>query len=118
MVAAPASAHLRQLKFLSVYNADTATATVTVRVNDGGSARVVTVVALLAGYRLEYAPDSGFRVLSDTGAFVGIGPIDGLLHVSQISDEYLAYDEDGQMMGHSMTQSTAGEAGHEGHEGH
>lgn len=28
------------------------------------------------------------------------------------------YGEDGQMMGHSMTQSTAGEAGHEGHEGH
>ena len=26
------------------------------------------------------------------GAFVGIGPIDGLLHVSQISDEYLSYD--------------------------
>ncbi|WP_324760245.1 DNA-directed RNA polymerase [Haloarcula montana] len=26
------------------------------------------------------------------GAFVGIGPVDGLLHVSQISDEYLAYD--------------------------
>jgi DNA-directed RNA polymerase subunit E' len=32
------------------------------------------------------------------GAFVGIGPVDGLLHVSQISDEYLAYDEEGQML--------------------
>ncbi|MEF8776396.1 MAG: DNA-directed RNA polymerase [Haloarculaceae archaeon] len=32
------------------------------------------------------------------GAFVGIGPVDGLLHVSQISEEYLAYDEDGQML--------------------
>jgi DNA-directed RNA polymerase subunit E' len=32
------------------------------------------------------------------GAFVGIGPIDGLLHVSQISDEYLSYDgENGQL---------------------
>jgi DNA-directed RNA polymerase subunit E' len=32
------------------------------------------------------------------GAFVGIGPVDGLLHVSQISDEYLAYDEEGQTL--------------------
>jgi len=32
------------------------------------------------------------------GAFVGIGPVDGLLHVSQISDEYLAYDEQNQML--------------------
>jgi DNA-directed RNA polymerase subunit E' len=32
------------------------------------------------------------------GAFVGIGPVDGLLHVSQISDEYLAYDEENQRL--------------------
>ena len=32
------------------------------------------------------------------GAFVGIGPVDGLLHVSQISDEYLAFDEGNQML--------------------
>jgi DNA-directed RNA polymerase subunit E' len=29
---------------------------------------------------------------------VGIGPVDGLLHVSQISDEYLAYDGENQML--------------------
>jgi len=34
----------------------------------------------------------------DFGAFVGIGPVDGLLHVSQISDEYLAYDEENQQL--------------------
>ncbi len=32
------------------------------------------------------------------GAFLGIGPVDGLLHVSQVSDEYLAYDGEGQML--------------------
>ena len=32
------------------------------------------------------------------GAFVGIGPVDGLLHVSQISDEYLAYNEENQQL--------------------
>jgi DNA-directed RNA polymerase subunit E' len=34
----------------------------------------------------------------DFGAFVGIGPVDGLLHVSQISEEYLAYDEENQQL--------------------
>ena len=27
------------------------------------------------------------------GVFVGIGPMDGLLHVSQITDEFMSYDE-------------------------
>lgn len=27
------------------------------------------------------------------GAFIGIGPFDGLLHVSQITNEYISYDE-------------------------
>ncbi|WP_160132695.1 DNA-directed RNA polymerase [Halococcus salsus] len=42
------------------------------------------------------------------GAFVGIGPIDGLLHVSQISDEYLAYDEEGQMLASRESNQTLG----------
>ncbi|WP_338729983.1 DNA-directed RNA polymerase [Haladaptatus sp. DJG-WS-42] len=32
------------------------------------------------------------------GAFIGIGPVDGLLHVSQISDEYLAFDDENQQL--------------------
>ncbi|WP_255193518.1 DNA-directed RNA polymerase [Natronobeatus ordinarius] len=32
------------------------------------------------------------------GAFVGIGPVDGLLHVSQISNEYLAFDGENQRL--------------------
>ncbi|AWB28152.1 DNA-directed RNA polymerase [Halococcoides cellulosivorans] len=32
------------------------------------------------------------------GAFVGLGPVDGLLHVSQIADEYLAYDGENQRL--------------------
>jgi DNA-directed RNA polymerase subunit E' len=32
------------------------------------------------------------------GAFVGIGPVDGLLHVSQISNEYLAFDDENQAL--------------------
>ena len=42
------------------------------------------------------------------GAFVGIGPVDGLLHVSQISDEYLAFDEEGQMLASRESNNTLG----------
>jgi len=42
------------------------------------------------------------------GAFVGIGPIDGLLHVSQISDEYLNYDGDNQQLASGESNRTLG----------
>jgi DNA-directed RNA polymerase subunit E' len=42
------------------------------------------------------------------GAFVGIGPVDGLLHVSQISDEYLAYDGENQQLASTETNRTLG----------
>ena len=40
------------------------------------------------------------------GAFVGIGPVDGLLHVSQISDEYLSYDAENQMLASTESSQT------------
>ncbi|QCJ45755.1 MULTISPECIES: DNA-directed RNA polymerase [Haloprofundus] len=42
------------------------------------------------------------------GAFVGIGPVDGLLHVSQISDEYLAYDGENQQLASTESSDTLG----------
>jgi DNA-directed RNA polymerase subunit E' len=40
------------------------------------------------------------------GAFVGIGPVDGLLHVSQISNEYLAFDEENQQLASTESNRT------------
>lgn len=42
------------------------------------------------------------------GAFVGIGPVDGLLHVSQISDEYLTYDGENQQLASRESNRTLG----------
>ncbi|MFD1647025.1 DNA-directed RNA polymerase [Haloarchaeobius litoreus] len=42
------------------------------------------------------------------GAFVGIGPVDGLLHVSQISDEYLAFDHENQQLASNESNRTLG----------
>ncbi|RLG38374.1 DNA-directed RNA polymerase [Methanosarcinales archaeon] len=45
------------------------------------------------------------------GAFIEIGPLDGLLHISQITDEYISYDEKGgRLVGKESGKSlTAGE---------
>ncbi len=42
------------------------------------------------------------------GAFVGIGPVDGLLHVSQISDEYLDFDGENQQLVSNESNRTLG----------
>ncbi|ARS89025.1 DNA-directed RNA polymerase [Natrarchaeobaculum aegyptiacum] len=42
------------------------------------------------------------------GAFVGIGPVDGLLHVSQISDEYLAFDGENQQLSSNESDRALG----------
>ncbi|QGA80664.1 DNA-directed RNA polymerase [Candidatus Nanohalobium constans] len=36
--------------------------------------------------------------ITDFGAFIRIGPFDGLCHVSQVMDEYVNLDEDAQML--------------------
>jgi DNA-directed RNA polymerase subunit E' len=43
------------------------------------------------------------------GAFVEIGPLDGLLHISQITDEYISYDEKGSKLVTKDTGRTLGE---------
>ena len=49
--------------------------------------------------------------IADFGAFVRIGPIDALLHVSQLMDDYISYDEkQGVLLGKETKRKlTAGE---------
>jgi DNA-directed RNA polymerase subunit E' len=54
--------------------------------------------ALTFDPRMQEVVDGEVVEVVNFGAFVGIGPVDGLLHVSQISDEYLAYNEDNQQL--------------------
>jgi hypothetical protein len=64
----PAAGFLRQLKYLSLYNADTAPVDVTVQVDDASTVRVICTVQLEVGGRVEYVADVGFRVYTATGA--------------------------------------------------
>jgi len=58
MVAAPSAGHTRHIKRLTVYNADTAAATVTVQVNDNSTKRVLYTITLAVGDNLIDDPES------------------------------------------------------------
>jgi DNA-directed RNA polymerase subunit E' len=53
---------------------------------------------------LSYIPEVNEVVLgevveiTDFGCFVRVGPLDGLLHISQILDDYITYDEKNNML--------------------
>lgn len=67
-IAAPASGIKRQAKYLSLYNADTANVTATVRVVDNATNRILLKITLATGERLEFLDGEGFRVLDAAGA--------------------------------------------------
>ena len=69
-VAAPSSPNLRQIKFLSCYNADVGTQGVRVFLDEGANERTIVQVDLAAGSSLVYTDGAGFRVIDATGAIV------------------------------------------------
>lgn len=73
IVAAPGAGTQRQVKFISIHNADTAGAVVTVRFNDNTTLRTLCKVNLPAGDTLQYTDGEGWRVL--TGANDGGSPL-------------------------------------------
>ena len=58
--------------------------------------------------QMQEVVDGNVVEVVEFGAFVGIGPVDGLLHVSQISDEYLAYDGENQQLASTESNRTLG----------
>lgn len=92
VVAAPSSGFKRQLKEFSVYNADTVAATVTVRVDTSGTARIRKKVTLQAGESLEYLDAVGWRVLLATGATSSgsVTSVNGLAGAVTLGGEVIA----------------------------
>lgn len=68
LVAAPASSTYRQVKGLSIYNADTGPVLVTVEVLDGANQRPMIGATLESQENLFFAPDRGWTVLNVAGA--------------------------------------------------
>lgn len=66
-VSAPAAATTRQLKYLSVFNADTVAATVIVQLNDNSTERVIVETTLQVGETLSFDAESGWQTLTAAG---------------------------------------------------
>lgn len=86
IVAAPSASTSRKVSLVTVYNADTASATVTVRVNNNGTFRILVKVALAIGATLQYADGAGWSVIDSSGqiqvttAASGNVLLDGTVH--------------------------------------
>ncbi|XGI84468.1 DNA-directed RNA polymerase [Halorutilales archaeon Cl-col2-1] len=66
--------------------------------NEAGVFYEATFDALVFDPTMQEVVDGKVTEVVSFGAFVGIGPIDGLLHVSQISEDYYSYDESNQRL--------------------
>lgn len=66
-VSAPASSTQRQIKYITIYNSDTAAATVTVRYNDNGTTRIIVKIVLQSNDTLEYDWSYGWKVTGPQG---------------------------------------------------
>lgn len=90
-VASPAASTQRVIDTLSVYNDDTAAATVTLKLDANGTECILCKVSLGIGERLEYTDGGGFRVLTATGAAKSADVI-GTPTVNQLNQVVLGSD--------------------------
>lgn len=75
LVSPPLTGAQRQVKLIAVYNADTAAAIVTVRLNSSAAVRILVRVTLAVGDTLEWTSDSGWKVITSSGTVkTGISP--------------------------------------------
>ena len=68
IVPSPSASTSRSVEYLSVYNSDTASATVTFSVNDNGTIYEINIATISAGQKVEYQAGVGFRVLDELGS--------------------------------------------------
>ncbi len=74
--------------------------------NEGGVFYEAEFDAIVFEPILQEVLDGKVSEVVNFGAFVGIGPIDALLHASQIGDEYFSFDEENERL-HSTESNSA-----------
>ncbi len=77
IASAPAASTQRQVKYFSIYNADTVDATVTVRLNNSGTFRILVKTTLNAGDTLMYTDGEGFKTVTSVGSIKSVYPAAG-----------------------------------------
>ena len=75
---------------------------------DGATYHRVSFSLLIFYPRLQEVIEGEVVEIADFGAFVRVGPIDALLHVSQLMDDFISYDEkQGVLMGKETRRKLA-----------
>jgi len=80
-----------------------------IMIGDGGVYYETTFDVLVFRPKMQEIVEGEVAEIVEFGAFVEIGPLDGLLHISQITDEYISYDEKGVKLITKETNRTLGE---------
>jgi len=92
LVLSPPGSTQRLVSYLSVYNSDTANATVTVNVVSSSTNYAVFVTTLAVGEKIEYQQGEGFRVLATDGTLKVVTPPQGMPETSIVQYSYLSTD--------------------------
>jgi DNA-directed RNA polymerase subunit E' len=75
---------------------------------DGATYHKVSFSLLIFYPKLQEVIEGEVVEIADFGAFIRIGPIDALLHVSQLMDDFISYDEkQGVLMGKETRRKLA-----------
>ncbi|MHC1625334.1 MAG: DNA-directed RNA polymerase, partial [Methermicoccaceae archaeon] len=72
----------------------------------------VTFTALVFQPTLQEVTDGIAVEVVDFGVFVSIGPMDGLLHISQITSEFMTYDSKNARLTSKESSKSVGEGDH------
>ncbi|MDO5849149.1 MAG: DNA-directed RNA polymerase [Methanobrevibacter sp.] len=75
---------------------------------DGASYHKVVFNAVFFKPEQQEVIDGEVIEIAEFGAFVRIGPMDGLVHVSQVTDDYINYDSRGETLIASESNKTLG----------
>ncbi|HUV02794.1 MAG TPA: DNA-directed RNA polymerase [Desulfobacteria bacterium] len=80
-----------------------------IMIGDAGVYYETVFDALIFRPKMQEIVEGAVVEIVEFGAFVEIGPLDGLLHISQITDEYISYDEKNAKLITKETGRTLGE---------
>jgi DNA-directed RNA polymerase subunit E' len=80
-----------------------------IMIGDAGVYYETVFDALIFRPKMQEIVEGEVLEIVEFGAFVEIGPLDGLLHISQITDEYISYDEKNAKLVTKDTGRTLGE---------
>lgn len=80
-----------------------------IMIGDAGVYYETIFTALVFRPKMQEIVEGAVVEIVEFGAFVEIGPLDGLLHISQITDEFISYDEKGAKLVTKETGRTLGE---------